>query len=89
MPASLRDIDFAPDDGFHTARFGLLVKRLGGKKVAVIGDGHGRHLATRGLVHHFFQVASSVQKTIVRVQMQVNESRDLHAESYSNRARRF
>ncbi len=55
----------------------------------MIRDGHGGHFAARRFVDNFFEVAGSVQKTVVRVQMQVNESRGFHAGGYSNRVRRF
>src|SRR6266853_326286 len=89
VAASLGDIDFATDDGLDAARFRRLIKRFGGEKIAVIRDGHGGHPSARGFVDNFFEVAGSVQKTVVRMQMQVNESRSFHAEGYSNRARRF
>jgi hypothetical protein len=55
----------------------------------VVGNGHSRHLAPRGLVHHLFEVAGPIEQTVVRVQMQVNESRIFHAERYSNLTREF
>jgi hypothetical protein len=89
MPAPLRDVNFAADDRLDSARLGFLIKRFCGKKIPVIRDSHGGHFAPRRLIHHFLQIASSIQKAIVRVQMQMNESRGIHAGRYSNRARRF
>jgi uncharacterized protein len=89
VPASLRDVHFAADDRLHAARLGRVIKRFRREQIPVIGDGHRRHLPARRLVDHFLEVASPVQQTIIRVQMQVNESGSFHAGGYSNLARRF
>src|SRR5260370_38342478 len=41
VAAGARDIDFAADNRLHAARGRLVVEVFGGKKIAVIGDGHG------------------------------------------------
>jgi len=89
VAASLRNVNFATDDGFDATRFGCLVERLRSEQVAVIGYGHGGHLPPRSLVNNLFEVAGSIQQAVVRVQVQVNESGGFHAEGYSNRTRRF
>ncbi len=89
VPASLGDIHFAADDGLHASRLGRVIERFRGKQVSVIGDGHRRHLPPRCFIDDLFEVARAIQQTVIRVQMQVNESGSFHAERYSNRARRF
>jgi hypothetical protein len=66
-----------------------VVKRFRRKKISVIGDSHGRHLAARGFIDDFLEVARAIQQAVIRVQMQVNESGSFHAERYSNLAREF
>jgi len=44
MPAALRHIHFAADDGLHVALAGFVEKIGRGEQIAVIGDGHRRHL---------------------------------------------
>ena len=87
VPASLGDVHFATDDGFDAARLGRVVERLRREQIAVIGDGDGRHLPARCFVDDFFEIARSIQKTVIRMQMQVNESGGFHAGCYSSRAR--
>jgi hypothetical protein len=89
VPASLGDIHLAADDRLHAARLGRVVKRFRRKKISVIGDSHGRHLAARGFIDDFLEVARAIQQAVIRVQMQVNESGSFHAERYSNLAREF
>ena len=53
----------------------------------MIGDGHRRHSPARRFIDKFFEVARAVQKAVVGVQMQVNETGSFHAGGYSNLAR--
>jgi len=89
VPAPFRDVDFATDDGLDAARGSGAIKRFRGKEISMVGDGDGGHLAARRFVHNFFEIAGTVQKAVICVQMQVNESRGFHAGGYSNLARRF
>ncbi len=78
VAAAARDVYFAADDRLHAARGGFVVKMLGGKEIAVIGDGHGGHAAAGGFVNQFRDVASAVEKTVIGVQMQMDETRSCH-----------
>ena len=57
----------------------FVIEMLGGKQIAVIGDGHGGHAAPGRFVHQFGDVASAVEKTVIGVQMQMDEARSFHA----------
>ncbi len=50
VAAGARDVNFATDDGLHAARGGFVMEALGGKQIAVIGDGHSGHAPASGLV---------------------------------------
>ncbi len=89
VAAALGHIHFAPDDRLDAARLGGVVEGLRGKKISVVGDGHCGHLAARRFIDDLFKVARPIQQTVVRVQMQVNESRSFHAGRYSNLARKI
>ncbi len=78
VPAALGDINFAANDGLNVAFAGFMEKIGGGKQVAVVGDGHGRHFQTRGFVQKLGNLASAVQQAVVRVQVQVNKLRIAH-----------
>ena len=67
MAAGARDVNFAADDRLHAARGGFVMKVLGGKKIAVIRDGHGGHAAVGRLIYQFRDVTSAVEKTVVGV----------------------
>ena len=57
---------------------------LGGKEVAVIGDGDGGHAAAGRFVNQFRDVASAVEKTVIGVQMQMDETRSCHRRLHSS-----
>src|SRR5260370_41778322 len=78
VAAGARDIDFAADNRLHAARGRLVVEVFGGKKIAVIGDGHGGHAAAGRLVYQFRDVAGAVEKTIVGVQVKMYKTRCRH-----------
>ena len=85
VTASLGNINFAADNGLHAACCCLMIKILRGKKIAVIRDGHSGHAAARGFFGERLDFASAVEKAVVRVQMQVNESRRRwHGQNYSS-----
>ena len=67
MPAASRDVDFAADDRLHATRGGFVIEMLGGKQIAVVGDGHGGHMAPRGFAHQFTNFAGAVEKAVVGV----------------------
>jgi hypothetical protein len=89
VAAALGHVHFAADDGFHSARFRGVVKRFRREEISVVSDRYGRHLAARCFVDNLFEVAGSIEQTVIRVQMQVNKSGSFHAGGYSNRARDF
>ena len=68
-----------------------MIKISRGEEIAVIGDGNGRHLAPRRFVHQLLDVASAVEKTVIRMKMQMNKSRaaddNCHVAGNSNPAR--
>ena len=69
VAAGARDVYFAADDRLHAAGGGFVVEMLGGKEIAVIGDGDGGHAAAGRFVNQFGDVASAVEKTVIGVQM--------------------
>ena len=69
VPASLGDVDFAPDDGFNAALFGRVIERFRSKQIAVIGYGDSRHFRPRRFVDYFFKITGSIEKAVIRVQM--------------------
>lgn len=78
VAAGARDVDFAADDGLHAARYRFVMEVLGGKKIAMIGDGHGGHAAVGRLVYQFRDVASAVEKTVIGVYVKMDETRCCH-----------
>ena len=52
-----------------------MIEIRGGEKIAVVGDGHRGHAPPRRFGRQFADFAGAVQKTIVRVQMQMYEVR--------------
>src|SRR5208282_3350027 len=57
----------------------FLIKLGGGEKIAVIGDGDGGHSAAGGFGDEVGDAAGAVEKTVVGVQVQVNERGSFHA----------
>src|SRR5437588_5602554 len=78
VAARSRDIHFAADDRLHAARRRLVMEMLGGKKIAVIGDGYGRHASAGRFVYQFSDVASAVEKTVIGVQVKMDKTRCRH-----------
>ncbi len=75
MPAAFRDVNFAADDRLYAACFGLVGEILRGEKIPVVGDGNGGHSPPRRFVRQLLDFAGAVQKTVIRVQMQMDETR--------------
>ena len=84
-----RDINLAADDRLHAVRGGLMVKIRGRKKIPVIGDGDRRHSAPRGFGGQFTDFTGSVEKGIIRVQMQMDKVRGGHARTILNQLRQI
>ena len=58
-----------------------MIELLRREQIAVVGDGNGGHSAARRFIHQFLDIAGAVEKAVVRVQVQMNETRSSHAES--------
>src|SRR5260370_41423035 len=72
VPAALRHVNFAANDGLDVALAGF-VKEIGsGKKIAVVGDSNSGHL----LAGRFFQtlggLASALAETGIGVSVEMN-----------------
>src|SRR5271157_614952 len=78
VAAALGEVNFAADDGLDVALAGFMEEIGGGKEVAMVGDGHGRHFLARGFVEKFGDIASAVQQAEVCVDVQVNKLRIAH-----------
>jgi hypothetical protein len=50
------------------------MKVLGGKKIAVIRDGHGGHALVGCLVYQFSDVTSAVEQTVIGVDVKVDKT---------------
>ena len=68
-----RNVHFTADDRLDAVRGGLVIKVRSRKKIAVVGDGNGRHPATSGFRSQFADFARAVQQRVIRVEMEVNE----------------
>jgi hypothetical protein len=51
---------------------------LGGKKIAMIGDGHGGHATVGRFVYQFRDVAGAVEKTVIGVQVKMDKTLSRH-----------
>src|SRR5689334_22729717 len=78
VTAALGDVDFASDDGLYVALAGLVEEIGSGEKVAVVGDGHRRHLLAGGFVQQLGGLASPVEQAVIRVHVQMYELRLPH-----------
>ena len=54
------------------------MEMLGGKKIAVIGHRDGGHATMGRLVYQFRDVAGAVEKTVIRVEVKMDETRCCH-----------
>jgi hypothetical protein len=73
VAAALGDIHFAADDGLNVALAGLIEEIGGGEEIAVVGNGHGRHLLPGSFIEKLARFASSVEQTEIRMNVKVNE----------------
>src|SRR5260370_31127698 len=78
MAAALGHIDFAADDGLDVALAGFVEKIRGSKKIAVIRDGHGRHLLAGRLLKELGRFPNSGQEAVIRMKEQMNQPRPAH-----------
>ncbi len=78
MAAASGDIHFAADDGLDVALAGFVEEIRGGKKIAMIGDGHRRHFLARSFVKQFAGFASSIQQAEIRMNVKMNKLRLTH-----------
>ena len=83
------DIDFAADDRLYAVGCGLVIEIRGGEKIAMIGDGYSRHPAAGSLGCQFADLAGTVEKRIIRVEMKMNEVRRSHAKTILNQLRKI
>lgn len=67
------DIDFTADDGLDAVFDTGLVEFDSAKHIAVVGDGHGRHLIFDSLFDQFIDTAGAVEETELRVEMEMDE----------------
>ena len=90
VPAALGDVDFAAEDRLDVALAGFVEEIGSREKIAVVGDGHGRHLLARRFVEQLGSFAGTVEQAEIGVHVQMYElglsheldskalSRDLH-----------
>jgi quercetin dioxygenase-like cupin family protein len=78
VAARARHVNFAADDRLHAPRGGFVMEMLGGKKIAMIGDGHGRHAPAGRFVYQFRDVTGAVEKTVIGMQVQMDKTRCRH-----------
>src|SRR5215475_5095952 len=78
VATALCHIHFATDDGFYVALLGLLKEICRREHVAVIGDGHRRHLLTGSFIEQFPGFAGAVEQTVIGVNVKMNELRLPH-----------
>ena len=79
--AALGNVDFTADDRLDVALGGLIEEIGSGKEVAMVGDGHSGHFLPGGFVEKFGSFARAVKKTVIGVNVQVNELRVSHGVS--------
>ena len=68
-----RDVGLATNDRFDPGAGCFLVKFDRAKKIAVIGDGHGRHLELGRFFHQLLHPNGAVEQRIFGVKVEVNE----------------
>ncbi len=73
VPAAPRGINLASEDGVDLRLFRRLVEGNRAKHVAVIGDGDGGHSPGRDTLDEVLHLHRSVEKRILRVNVQVDE----------------
>src|ERR1700690_1659344 len=78
VAAALGQVNFAADDGLDVALAGFIEEIGGSEEVAMVGDSHGRHFLARSFVEQLGGLASPVEKTEIRVDVEMNELRLTH-----------
>ncbi len=73
--AARRDVDLAAEDGLDAAGLGLLEKLDGAEDVAVVGDGHGRHVVPDGRLDQVRHLQGAVEDAVLGMVVEVNERR--------------
>jgi hypothetical protein len=71
-----------PMIGLHVAFAGFIEKICRSEEIAVIGDGHRRHLLPRSFVEKLAGFASPIQQTEISVNVQMNELRLPHGTQF-------
>jgi len=72
-PAAGRRVDLAAQDGLDVAGLGLLEEGHRSEDVAVVGQGHGRHLVLVGRFHQGGHLRGPVQYAVFGVVMKMDE----------------
>ena len=72
-PVRFRDIHLATNDRFDTSLGRGFIESDRAKKISVIGDGHSRHFVFRGGLGQCVVIASAIEKTEPRVQVEMNK----------------
>src|SRR5438105_13509225 len=68
-----RNVDLASKNWLNTAPARLVMKRDGGKQIAVLGHRNRRHLQLRRAIEQLADAARAVQQRELGVQMEVDE----------------
>src|SRR5260370_12069375 len=78
MAAALGQVDFAADDGLYVALAGFVEEIRGSKEIAVVGDGHRRHLLAGRFIEKLGGLAGSIEQTVIGVNVEMNKLRLTH-----------
>src|SRR6266478_6849905 len=78
VTAALCDVDLTPDNRLDVALAGFVEEICCGEKVAVVGDGYGRHLLPRGLVQQLRGFACTVEQAEIGMNVKIHELRSTH-----------
>jgi hypothetical protein len=66
---------------------GRLIKFHGPKKVPMVCDGYGRHMALGRKVHEPVDPAGAVEQTVIRMQMQMDKVFGSHSQPFYQKSR--
>src|SRR5690242_620645 len=75
VTAAFRNIDFTADDGLDVTLARFIKEIRSGEEIAVVGDGHGRHLLARGFVKKLGSFARTIEKAEIGVDVEMNKLR--------------
>src|SRR5713101_3409984 len=78
VTAALCNVDFTPDNWFDVALAGFVEEIGCGEKIAVVGDGYGRHLLPRRLVQQLRGFACTVEQAEIGMNVKMHELRLTH-----------